>query len=171
MTEITLKSIKYAEFASQETYCYEATLYVDGKRFAKVSNQGHGGCDMQEPIKPFTYKDIRKLEETIAEEYPKYGSEYGDGKWRSLRVLEYDQNLDMVCGNLVSQWLMDKHIKKSLKKILYVQSEGDKDVWGMSNAAGARNHGEAIRQKIKEKFPQAIILNDLPIEEVRQYFS
>jgi hypothetical protein len=41
----------------------------------------------------------------------------------------------------------------------------------MSNAAGAKNHGEAICQKIKEKFPQAIILNDLPIEEVRQYFS
>lgn len=164
MTRIELKNIKHAEFASQETYCYEATLYVDGKRFAKVSNQGHGGCDMQFPIKPITYKDLAKLEKTIAKEYPKYGSEYGDGE-------EYDQNLDMVCGNLVSQWLMDRGIKKSLKKILYVRSDGEKDVWSMSNAAGAKNHGEAIRQKIKEKFPQAIILNDLPIEEVRQYFS
>ena len=164
MTKIELKNIKYAAFASEETHCYEATLYVDGKRFAKVSNQGHGGCDMQEPIKPFTFKDIRKLEETIAEEYPKYGSEYGDGK-------EYDQNLDMVCGNLVNQWHVDKHIKKSLKKILYVRSDGEKDVWSMSNAVGAKHHGEAVRQKIKEKFPEAIILNDLPIKEVRQYFS
>ena len=41
----------------------------------------------------------------------------------------------------------------------------------MSDAAGAKNHGEAIRKKIKEKFPTAIILNDLPIEEVRPYFS
>ena len=119
---------------------------------------------MQEPIKPFTYEDIRKLQETIAKEYPKWGSEYGDED-------EYDTDLDIVCGNLLNQWHVDKHIKKSLKKILYVQSEGDDDVWSMSNAAGAKNYGEAIRKKIKEKFPSAIILNDLPIEDVRPYFS
>ena len=166
MTKIELKNIRYAAFASHETNCYEATLYVDGKRFAKVSNMGHGGDDIQEPIKPFTYADIRKLEETIAEEYPKWGSgwKFEDGK-------QYDTNLDIVCGDLLTQWHVDKHIKKSLKKILYVQSEGDKDVWSMSAAAGAKNHGEAIRKKIKEKFPTAIILNDLPIEEVRPYFS
>jgi hypothetical protein len=164
MTKIELKNIKYAAFASEETNCYEATLYVDGKRFAKVSNQGHGGCDMQHPIEPFTNKDLAKLEETIAKEYPKWGSEYGDGE-------EYDTNLEIVCGGLLNQWHIDKDIKKSLKKILYVRSDGDKDVWSMSNAAGAKHHGDKIRQKIKGKFPHAIILNDLPIEEVRPYFS
>ena len=115
MTKIELKNIKYAEFASQETPCYEATLYVDGKRFAYVSNAGHGGSDHQEPIKPFTFKDIRKLQETIAKEYPKWGSEYGDGD-------KYDTNLDIVCGDLLSQWLVDKDVKRTLKKIAFVKS-------------------------------------------------
>ena len=70
MTKIELKNIKYAAFASEETHCYEATLYVNGKRFAHVSNDGHGGCDRQEPIKPYTYKDLAQLEKTIAKEYP-----------------------------------------------------------------------------------------------------
>ena len=47
MTKIELKNIKYAAFASQETSCYQGTLYVNGKRFANVSNEGHGGCDSQ----------------------------------------------------------------------------------------------------------------------------
>lgn len=40
---ITLKNLKHAEFASQETHCFEATVYVDGVKFCKASNEGHGG--------------------------------------------------------------------------------------------------------------------------------
>ena len=58
-TKSELKNNKYAAFASKDSACYEATLYVDGKRFASVSNSGHGGCDMQEPIKPYTHEDLR----------------------------------------------------------------------------------------------------------------
>ena len=43
--KIELKNIKYAAFASEETSCYEATLWVDGKKIGTVSNDGHGGCD------------------------------------------------------------------------------------------------------------------------------
>jgi hypothetical protein len=43
--KITLKSIKYAAFASEETNAYSATLCVDGKKIGTVSNQGHGACD------------------------------------------------------------------------------------------------------------------------------
>ena len=43
--QLLLKAIKYSEWASQETACYQAKLYVDGKSFAYVSNEGHGGPD------------------------------------------------------------------------------------------------------------------------------
>ena len=43
--KIELKNIKHSEFASHETFCYEATLYVEGKPFAQVSNDGQGGSD------------------------------------------------------------------------------------------------------------------------------
>ena len=41
---VTLKSIKVFESGSEETVCFTATLYVDGKRCGKVSNDGHGGA-------------------------------------------------------------------------------------------------------------------------------
>jgi|TARA_R110000824_G_scaffold392511_2_gene590974 hypothetical protein len=164
MTKIELKNIKYAAFASQETSCYQGTLYVNGKRFANVSNEGHGGCDRQDPIKPHTYKDIRKLDESIAKEYPKWGSEYGGDD-------EYDTDLEIVCGNLLSQWHVDKDVKRNLKKIAFVKSPDEKQIYYLGTVAQAKSRGEQIRERILRDYPTAIILNDLPIEEVRSYFS
>lgn len=39
----TLKNIKTCDFMSEETVCFEANLYCDGKLLARVSNDGHGG--------------------------------------------------------------------------------------------------------------------------------
>ena len=49
---IEIKNLKVAEFASEETTCYEATVYVDGARFCIGSNQGHGGDDSFDAIRP-----------------------------------------------------------------------------------------------------------------------
>lgn len=40
-----LKSLKVCRFASQETTCYEAKLFIDGKFAAHCSNAGRGGPD------------------------------------------------------------------------------------------------------------------------------
>ena len=45
---------------SEETHCYNAVVYVDGKAMIDVSNEGHGGADTQWAIKPFTDQDIEK---------------------------------------------------------------------------------------------------------------
>lgn len=47
---IELRGIKRTAWASEETHCYQATLYVDGEKWGTVSNQGHGGCDVAEGI-------------------------------------------------------------------------------------------------------------------------
>ena len=36
---IELKNIKHSEFASEETHCYEATLYVDGVRWGRMADR------------------------------------------------------------------------------------------------------------------------------------
>ena len=50
--KLELKNIKHSEFASHETFCYEANLYVNGKPFAHVSNDGQGSAD-------YLYQDDR----------------------------------------------------------------------------------------------------------------
>lgn len=41
--EITLKNIKVAKFMSEETTCFQAVVYVDGKKAGMAQNDGHGG--------------------------------------------------------------------------------------------------------------------------------
>lgn len=44
--KITLKNVKFAAFASEETTCFSATIYIDGKTTGTtVGNDGHGGCN------------------------------------------------------------------------------------------------------------------------------
>ncbi|MBS3685068.1 hypothetical protein [Klebsiella quasipneumoniae] len=40
---ITLKSLKVADFASEETLCFTAIVLFDGEPVADASNDGHGG--------------------------------------------------------------------------------------------------------------------------------
>jgi hypothetical protein len=46
---ITLKNLKIAKFASEETLCFKATVYIDGKKAGEVSNDGHGAPNMYWP--------------------------------------------------------------------------------------------------------------------------
>jgi len=41
--KLEIKSLKVARFASEETLCFTARAYVDGKQFAHLNNDGHGG--------------------------------------------------------------------------------------------------------------------------------
>jgi len=43
--KITLKNIKVNQSMSDETLCYSATIYLDGKKIAYTSNRGCGGSD------------------------------------------------------------------------------------------------------------------------------
>jgi len=78
--KLELKAIKHCEFASEETNCYEGKVYVDGKPMIEVSNDGRGGCDMQFPIKPFTHKDIEKVDKWCRDNLPKWISKYDKKK-------------------------------------------------------------------------------------------
>lgn len=42
---LTVKNYKQVEWASEETDCFTASLYLDGSRIGSASNDGHGGPD------------------------------------------------------------------------------------------------------------------------------
>lgn len=41
--QLTLKNLKISAFMSEETTCFQATVYVDGKKVGTAQNDGHGG--------------------------------------------------------------------------------------------------------------------------------
>lgn len=66
---VTLKSVKINEALSEETTCYSATVYLDGKKVGTASNRGHGGEDFYD----WTDKGAGAEVERIGDAYDKYG--------------------------------------------------------------------------------------------------
>ena len=49
--KLEIKNLKVCDFRSEETLCFEATLYINGQSRIIVSNDGRGGCDDHRPSK------------------------------------------------------------------------------------------------------------------------
>ncbi len=65
--DFQLKKVKVHDDMSEETMCFSAELWENGKHVANVSNRGHGGCNDVYPIPPLKYRDIEKYTSLDAE--------------------------------------------------------------------------------------------------------
>lgn len=148
---ITLKNVTFSEFASHETNCFEATVYIDGKRAGTVSNDGQGGCNRYSPNT--LYAALAEYAETLPPIVPKYLDRNGNPM-----ILEHDA--DILIGNLFDYWLHSRDLKKSLSKsILFIGEDGK--LWRSKQAdlKAALSHAD-IHKKLKTNQ----ILNLMPFE-------
>ena len=59
---LSLKNVKVNNQLSEETICFSADLYDNGKKVAYVSNRGCGGANNISPIEGGNYKDVVKYD-------------------------------------------------------------------------------------------------------------
>ena len=120
--KIELKAIKYSAFASQETHCYQAKIYIDGKPFAGVSNDGHGGCDLVYPLP--NCKDTKawraRLDAIEAELGKEVLTDTGGGNY----ITSMMNCLEFVCGDLMNQYHQMTEVKKILRRVSYLKPDG-----------------------------------------------
>ena len=168
---IALQNIKRVAHFSEETHCYTAVLYVDGERWGTVSNRGHGGPDDFHGEGGRGYADIETLNKRIAETYEPYT--FGDGNDEVIlgtAPRSIDQDLEMVCGDLVNQWLRDKDFARAMKaKVLFTKP----DMQGIWELAVKKPHTHAtVLDVMKAKHPTYTYLADLPVDEAKAiYFA
>ena len=121
--ELELKGFKHAQFASQETHCFEASVYFNGKKIGVVSNEGHGGCDDFTPsggidMWKSTNTLWERLSEKLEEEHPKYYCDFL--KKETTRSME-----GWVCTQ-VNNWLAHRDFKKYMKsKVVFTDPTSD----------------------------------------------
>lgn len=162
--KIELKNIKHTAWASEETFCYQAALYVNGERWGMVSNDGHGGCDNFYGENGRGYSDIATLNALIAETYPPYVYTFGDIEKPIKRDLEG------VCTDLLEQWLRDKDFARNMRsKVLFTKPDAQ-GIWQV--AVKKPQTLASMLTAMKAKYPQYTYLADLPIDEAKEiYFS
>jgi hypothetical protein len=158
--KLSMKSIKHSAFASEETYCYEAVVYLDGKPFAHVRNQGHGGCDDVYPHPKCEYKIAfqNKLQEIEAYFKTLPNTDVGKYDWCPEG---FGQTFETWCSAQVFNFLIKKDLQRAMRtKHLFKTADGLFEV-----------RHEVKVERIKRDHPDAIILNDLPIDEALEIYK
>ena len=151
--KIEIKNVKHAEFASQETHCFECTVYVDGKRAFKAHNTGQGGETGFDPIQPNNHHEYSALNELIKETFPPYHFEM------SGENHTHPADLEGVINDLLEEHLRFKDFKKMLKKIAF-KRKGEKDIYTLP--ANRKPTAENLKLfKMSPQFKDCILLNEM----------
>lgn len=167
---ITVKSLKFAEFASEETYCFEATVYVDGKRFCKSKNDGHGGSNMDMPVNGMTWKDLNdritelnKLIAATAEPPPDDAPDWEKKFWNSGHRPDFETRVNEAVTNA----LILREMKSKLKSHLLYEDPKD----GLYEIKLAGRPADALAGVLKQKYgDDIVVLNLLPEHEAFEIF-
>ena len=150
--KIELKNFKHSDFASQETYCFEASVYIDGKKAGTVSNQGCGGCHSYHP---------NTLYQILAKEAAKLPHH----EWRlNDQVLSVAPDADTIISELVTEALTAKDLKSGMRRrILFIGEDGT--VYETQAMTAAALAVQLVRKDLYEKLKTKTILNLLPFTE------
>ena len=151
--KIELKSIQYAKFSSEETNCYTANLYIDGRKIGSVGNDGHGGPD-------HFHGDRAAF--AAADDWCKANLP----KWTGHDGTPCDTDLEFYCGQLVDAWLVARDLRTAFRTKVVMRDPADGNLYTIKH----RGRIEATIDGIGKRHPGAVILNTLPFDEALTLF-
>lgn len=163
-TRITIKGLKVAQFASEETLCFQAQVLFDGKAFAVAHNDGHGGMTCVDVLtQPTTAKGqadraLYTEAEAFAKSLPPTVTEWG----------QIESTLDMVVDDLASEMNDAKRVatayRRQIKRNTLVAEGGKVWVYKVPYSPEAAS-------KILAKRPGAFILNTMAEAQALEVFG
>lgn len=121
--KIELKNIKVMNSLSEETVCFSASIYVDGKKAGQASNRGHGGnTDYR-----FTDRELEKRFEEYAKSLPSkvfHIDDFGTELEIFPANIETNKDYFVMCmdgehliDNLLNEWMKRDDERKESAKI------------------------------------------------------
>jgi hypothetical protein len=139
--KIELKNVKVNQAFSEETTCFIADIFVNGKKVAHAKNDGRGGCTDYYPYEG--QRELLAQTEKFCSELPKQEIVLGDTTHRFKQTLE----------TIIDDLLFEKEKSKEQKKIDKLCEINI--VWGKPNGVSYRLIG--FKHKIKfENLKQTI---------------
>lgn len=143
---ITLKNVRRFPSMSEETECFEATVYVDGKKAGRVSNRGTGGSH--------TYDfNTRALDDALRAAAVK--RTLGEGE----EAITVDLDLDLAIDEA-----LDRHMALTQMRLKVLALNPDNgQVYEFARRRGETK--EAVEQAVRRQKPTYKLFVDMPEEE------
>ena len=161
--KIEMKNISYYKRGSEETPCYNATVYINGKKAVEVSNDGCGGSDRQHTY-PESEFNLREIDKWCVAKFGQSTWEYGGQTYST------DLDLEHYCHDELYKHLDTKLLKRNMKNnIMFFRDENDIKN-GQYTLAKIQNNIGGLMAYIKDKYPKCFILNEMPLEKALETF-
>jgi hypothetical protein len=155
--KIELKALKYSDFASQETHCFQANIYIDGKMKGTADNDGRGGMTT---IRPWQLHNEIKLH---TDKIPPRIVKYGDTE------MSLEASPDSYIDELVTLALHEKDLKRAMKtRILFTRGN---QVFETQKFDAAKLSAAVNHPQVREKLDADQVLNLLPIAEALEIYA
>lgn len=107
---IELRNVQYNARMSEETACFSATVYLDGKRAGTVCNRGTGGADEFEPFE--LEQRLNAYGATLPDESDTIGGETYTSK----------PNAETLIGKALDEFLLRRDLQRGLAdRILWIR--------------------------------------------------
>lgn len=157
--KVQVKNIKVARFASEDSLCFQASIYIDGKRVGVASDQGMGGGMMIdiEGTQEHERAIIKQLHEHAKATMPVFDCM---AEWGIPGTME--PTAETLLDDLVQKFLTTKELKQKLSKsLLYL--ENDK-IYGFKLQGRSVEQIRELAYKAGKLTPDNIVLNNLNID-------
>ena len=166
ISKLEVKNISYYARGSEETPCYNATVYINGKKAIEVSNDGRGGCDMQH-----TYPEIE--ERGLVQQADKWCiAKFGQETWESGgKTYSTDLDLEHYCHQQLYDFLDKKALRKDLKTKFLCVDEAKKEMFAYGKLKHHKNDDVIFKGILKDKHPTSKCLNFMPFEDALKFFK
>ena len=166
INKLELKNITYYKQGSEETPCYNAVVYVNGKKAMHVGNDGRGGCDRQLHEYPtFDHTLINTLNEYCVKTFGVRKYDWG----------QVDIDLEHWCHDRLYEFLDKKILKKELqKKYLCVMQDNYKDErFLVAWKRRSKDFDESFQKYLVAKEPDLVgkCLNFLPFDKAWKIYE
>jgi hypothetical protein len=149
--KITIKNFKQARFASEETRCFEASIYIDSVSAGTVRNDGHGGPNLYHP---WALKDRLDAYARTLPPVDAYGT-------------TFEMDADLLVDELINDMLLRKNFDRTLSTSVMLLDERGKLVQS-TKIPKAEVMREAQRMAVQR--PAARVLNLMdPVEAFDLY--
>ena len=167
---LEVKNISHYARGSEETPCYNATVYINGKKAIEVSNDGHGGMDRQDSYPEVLDFHPTKRIVTLANEW--CVKTFGQGSFDFMsdgekETCTYDIDLEHHCHDELYKWLDTKILKKDLKKQYLFVEKGQL----MGYKKKANDTDTAFKHFFEKNHPNEKCLNFLPFDDALKLFK
>ena len=163
---VTLKNLKVADFASEETLCFSAIVLFDGEPIAEARNDGHGGCTFMRPLR---HSEARLAEAGVfAKSLPPVVTEYDDPNDPSQRW-SIDVTLEFLVDHIAEDTHADRKIRTAFNrdiasKVLFIKD--DRLLFLKGVKLKELPDKAALVENLRAKHGAGIqILNALPLDE------